>query len=273
MKNILLFIGYLFIIGTFYAQDLIVTNPQDNFLPISTQNKYTKDLIVTKQNDSIVAKITKNQNDDIYFIVQKNGKKQLRKINKSKIKNIQFDFAGKLPKTNYDIDSKSTKVDIERFRIAVNGGFNGLGNIFANSKKFVSNAELDINAHLFLITNSDFLGKLQQFGAGFKYVLSTHFNSDITVNFIGFSFLSKTPINNKHAFIIATSIGSAFISNTQNEESTNEKELAVIYDLGYEFKASKNIYIGIKTAYSTVLLNSATSSGRFSLSFGLRYSR
>lgn len=272
----------------------------------------SQDLIVTDKGDSLNARISKVKSDYIYFAFKHKGEIRNTLISVTAVKDFKYNFY----QTSVVPKNKVKPVyNYPRYRIALNGGYSY---ITASLVKELSNGVKDYYNEL--KSGYHFGGDMTYFvseviGFGVKYVNFLTSNSlsnvtlfdnygntrsgkmsdDIAISFIGPTFTSRYLSNTgRNSFLTSVSLGYVHYKDDAvliDYYKIRGGTVGINFDLAYETRLAKNLYLGVQvslytaTLYSYDFENATTSKhielmrghyeslNRLDFSFGLRYCR
>nr|WP_319999625.1 hypothetical protein [uncultured Draconibacterium sp.] len=257
---------------------------------------FSQDLIVTQKGDSLNCIITKERDDFIYFTFKYNNEIRKTLLPVSDVKTFVYDFweAPELLKRDMRKD-----LDYQVIRFALNVGYgyrtapladNIPSNLETHYKKMKSG--IVIEGHISGFTS-------EVIGFGLKYNLfkssgtSDQYGEEkLSINFIGPSISARLLSYDKNAaFISSLTMGRLGYTNKMYDgySQLQGSTFGMGWDLGYDFKLSKNIAFGVQlslfagTLTKVSLKNGMTVSeidldddeleglGRIDLTVGLRF--
>lgn len=268
-----------------------------------------QDLIVTNENDSINCRITKLNDNHIYFTF-KNGDKYLSTlISVDEVAHYQSGFYSEAQVPENQVIGYG---DYPRFRLAINGGFSYLlagisesipsdlqdytrqlksGYHFGGDISYYFNPTIGIGFKTYVFKTSNSAGVYVDFGDGESEFAVM--SDAITTIFAGPTFSTRfLSRKNSNAFIMGLGIG--YLSQKNNAVLVNEYEikgstLGMTLDFGYDIKMTKNLDLGFQISFlsgslskyevsdgyhtETVELEELEGLGRMDLSVGLRFGK
>jgi hypothetical protein len=235
-----------------------------------------QDLIVTKNGDSLNCRIIKTNNDYFYLTIKRDNEIRNTEVSKTDVVYSEYGFFEQ-PEVPGEVNSTST--DFQHFRFSFFGGYSYLFSKYsALSSDFDDYMkELKSGYHF----GADFTVFFSEtLGAGLKYYLFRTANSidnvfvkynnastrhgtvsnNIATSYFGPSFTIRLLNGNKTgALMLSFSLG--YVEHKDkfvliDHHTLNGSTMAVVYDLGYELKISKNVFIGIQASLLEGLLSS-----------------
>lgn len=217
-----------------------------------------QDLIVTSEGDSINCKITKENDNNIYFTFKHKDEVRTTLLPMDQISSHQYNY---YPETQAPEVKKIRYNDYSRWRIAFNGGFSKhtakiSKDVPYNEREYVEdlmsgkNFSADVNYYF-----------SESIGAGFKYlnftsstdVYTSSYQSEevnMDIKFIGPCVSTRLyNANKKNALFMNMGIGYVGYNFDGNAALLKGKTAGLLYDLGYDIGISEKMSIGLQLSY------------------------
>jgi hypothetical protein len=240
------------------------------FLLVMAQTVFSQDLLVTQEDAQLNCKITKLSSKEIFFIFIQDGVVKDSSLSRQSIKEYKFDRFSVNDTLNAYV-KKTNNQDNYRYRVALNVGSSFLFSFYPHDYSDeieAHNAELKSGRQISGDVVYYFSGTM---GVGLKYSLfnskhSTYFvdqnhvptgimSNDLSFTFLGPSFSTRVPgINGNDNFILDLSLGymrftdDIVLSSIYSEKGST---LGGSLGVGYDFRISKKLAIGIQASMNT----------------------
>ncbi len=240
-------------------------------LALSFNALKSQDLIVTLENDSVNCKITKVDEDFVYFSFTFRDVFRNTLISRDQIKNYQYNY---LKKENTVKPNLRSTNSLSKYRIAFDGGFSYMtapvskeipGDLTQYVKELKSGFHYSVDANLFYSKNLGFglkyvLFKTKNKKENVYEVLSSGYKKygemedDISVYYLGPSLLARifSP-NGQSVLLTGLSIGYVGYKNDavliDNDFIIRSKTAGIVWDIGWDYLISNKTAIGCRLSY------------------------
>lgn len=242
-----------------------------------TGSVYSQDLIITNNGESINCKITQVNADTIYFTLKHRGviRKNSLPVSVVKVHQLNYYQNSEISMGEVQKNIVGLNQDYKHFRIAVNGGLSyctaKMSDIVpADLQDYINELRFGYN---FGADFTYFFNK--SLGFGLKYNLFNSYNSkdnvylgnsqygkisdNIKTSFIGPSFYSRLlDMNNRNTFVMSASFG--YLSFEDNQVQIEDCKLTgstigLSLNVGYDVKLSEDLSLGFQLSFLQGALN------------------